>query len=150
MGSDVTGRHPIHRERNDAPGQTIHATLTLRNRRRLEARVAIPRHLQLDVADLGDDGLRIRPVARVPGVAALDSVTLRAEMVGHLDLQPGLEHLTHERGQQPVVASQLDAVMAGAIDELGCPLAHRRLVTHQRHTTRRSARASPGPGRSMA
>ncbi len=58
-------------------------------------------------------------------------------VVGHLDLQPGLEHLTHQRRQQAVIAGQLDAVLAGSVDELGCPLAHCRLVTHQRDTTRR-------------
>ena len=39
-------------------------------------------------------------------------------MIRHLDLQPGLQHLTDHRGQQPAVAGQLDALGAGTIDQL--------------------------------
>ena len=58
-------------------------------------------------------------------------------MIGHLDIQAGLEHLARQRRQQTVVAGQLNAITAGTVNELGCPLAHRRLITHQRDTTRR-------------
>lgn len=53
-------------------------------------------------------------------------------------LEPGLEHLAHRRRQQTAVAGQLDALGTGSLKELAGPLAHRRLVSHQRHDTRRT------------
>ena len=49
-----------------------------------------------------------------------------------------LQDLADHRGQQPVVAGQLDALGAGTRDELLDPLTHRRRVAcHDRDATRR-------------
>jgi hypothetical protein len=39
-------------------------------------------------------------------------------MLGHLDIQPGLQDLTNHRGQQAILPSQSDALATGTIDEL--------------------------------
>src|ERR687897_39436 len=57
------------------------------------------------------------PVAVVARPPALGGVGFVTQMVGHLHLEAGLEHLAHQRRQQPVVASQLDALAAGPLDE---------------------------------
>ena len=58
--------------------RAVETALALRHRRRFKARVAVPRHLQLDLADLGRDRLRIAAVTRVPGSSPLDRVALIA------------------------------------------------------------------------
>jgi hypothetical protein len=58
-----------------------------------------------------------------------------AKTISALDLQTGVQHLTDQSRQQSVLASQLHAVSAGPLHQLGGPLAHRRLITHERETT---------------
>ena len=140
VGLDVTGRHPLRVERDDVAGEPVEAALPLAHGLRIEAGVTVARHPQVDLADLGRHRLGRRPVAAVAAAAALDGVTFVAEMVGHLDLQTGLQHLAHQPGQQPVVAGQLDTFGAGPGDQLGRPVPHRRLITHQRHATHRRQR----------
>jgi hypothetical protein len=60
----------------------------LRDRHRLERPVAIARHLDLDVADLGRDRLRIGAVAAVPRTAASRVVGFVAQMVSQLTSRP--------------------------------------------------------------
>ena len=136
MRLDVPGGHALGVERDDVASQAIQATFALADRDRLEGAVAVPRDPQVDLADLGRDRLRIRAVAAVARPSALDGVWLVADMIGHLDLETGLEHLAHQRRQQPVVAGQLDTLGTGPLDQLGRPVPHRRLVTHQRNATR--------------
>jgi len=84
----------------------------------------IPRHLHLDLADLGRHRLRTRPVAVVARPAPLDRVRLIAEMLGQLHIQPSLQHLAYHRRQPTVVTGQLNPFRSGAGDELLSPLAH--------------------------
>ena len=59
-------------------------------------------------------------------------------MIGALDPETGLQHLTDHRRQQTVVASQLDTFGGCSLDELLGPLAHRRRIAgHEWHATRR-------------
>ena len=58
-------------------------------------------------------------------------------MIGHLHLEARLQHPTHQRRQQTVVAGQPHAFGAGPAHELGGPVPHRRLITHQRNHRRR-------------
>ena len=77
-------------------------------------------------------------------------------MVGHLDLQPDLEHLAHQPGQQAAVAGEPHALGAGTLDQKLGPVLHRRLTgglfrRHSRHimTSRRHDPfwpAAPGRG----
>jgi hypothetical protein len=144
MGLDVTGRHPLRVQRDDVAGQPVQPALPFAHRHRVEAGVAVPRHVERDLAHLGGHRLGITAVAAVAAAPTLHGVRFIAEMVGHLHLQPGLQHLPHQRGQQPVVAGQLHPLTAGPGDELGRPIPHRRLITHQRDDRRhRSASRLP-------
>jgi len=87
---------------------------------------AVAGHPQIDLADLGGGPLGRRAVAGVPRPAALHSVALIAQAVGHLHLQPGLEHLAHQAGQQAAVAGQLHPLRAGALHQKPGPVLHRR------------------------
>jgi len=149
MRLDVPGGHALGVERDDVASQALQATFALADRDRLEGAVAVPRDLQVDLADLGRDRLRIRAVAAVARPPALDGVWLVTHMIGHLDLETTLEHLAHQRRQQPVLAGQFDALATGPVDQLGRPIPHRRLVTHHGNATRtqRPHRRS-GPRRS--
>ena len=145
---DVAGGHALGVQRDHIPGEAIQPALALAHCHRREARVAIPRHPQLDLANLGGHRLGVAAVAAVARPSALGGVGFIAQMVGHLDLQAGLEHLAHQRGQQAVVAGQLDTLAAGPLDQLGRPVPHRRLVAHRRHArTRRALRRPRQPAR---
>src|SRR5215204_7508784 len=85
-------------------------TLILAHGLRVEAAVTIPRHVDVDRADLRQHRLRPRPVAAVAMVAALDGVLRVAEMLIHLDLQAGLEDLLRQPGQQPARTDEIDPV----------------------------------------
>ena len=64
-------------------------------------------------------------------------------MIGHLDLQPGLQHLAHQRRQQPVVAGQLDALGAGPVDQL---VAQSRIAGSSPTNGNATRRRHLGPG----
>ena len=53
-------------------------------------------------------------------------------MIGELDLQPGLQHLPDQAGQQPALPGQLHPLSAGPFDELLRPLPQRRPVRRRR------------------
>jgi hypothetical protein len=60
----------------------------------------------------------VNAVAGVAAIAALHDVLVMAEMLRHLDLQPGLEHSFGHPSQQPVRADQVHALRASALDQL--------------------------------
>ena len=66
----------------------------------------------------------IAAVARVPAVTALRRVLRIAEVLFHLDLEPGLEDLLGELTQQPTRPDQVDTLVAGLGHE---PLRDRRV-----------------------
>src|SRR4029450_8603637 len=136
MGLNVTGGHALRIQGDDVAGQAGETALALADRDRVEGAVAVPRHPQSDLADLGRHRLGVRALAAIAPPAPLDRVWLVADMVGHLDLEPGLEDLAHQSRQQPVVAGQFDTLGTSPVNELGRPLPHRRLVTHERNATR--------------
>src|SRR3546814_2793936 len=53
-------------------------------------------------------------------------------MLTQLDLQPGLQDLTDEIGQQAALAGEFDTLITGPGHELFSPLAHHRRITHRR------------------
>ena len=96
------------------------------------------------LADVGRHRLRVGAVAAVARPAALHGVGLVAEMIGELHLQTGLQHLTDQRREQPVLTGQLHPLGAGPSDQLVSPVPHGRLITHQRDDTRPVAPARRG------
>jgi hypothetical protein len=101
---DITGGHALGVQRDHVPREAVQAALAFAHRGRLEAAVAVPRHPQVDLADLGLDRLGVMPVAAVARPSTRRIVAFVAEMIGHLDLQAGLQNLAHERGEQTIVA----------------------------------------------
>jgi len=102
------------------PGNHQEPRLAFHQRRRSSCTVAV-RKISLPVA--GDVTVLIlsrsftSPVPGVATVTALDSVFLIAEMLIHLDLQPGLEKLLRELPQQAVRADQIDPISSGLLDQ---------------------------------
>jgi hypothetical protein len=118
---DVTRRNALGVQRDHVPAQTVQPALTLAHRHQHKARVAVPRHSQLDRADVGGHGLGVRAVTRIARAPASRVVSLVAKVVGHLHLEAGLQGLARQSGQQPVVAGQLDTLAAGPLDQFGRP-----------------------------
>ncbi len=128
MRLDLTGREPLRIQADHIARQPVQTTPVLGHRGRLERARPVTRHREVDLADLGRHPLGGRPVAQVRRPAALRGVTLIAQMLGHLDLQTGLEHPTHQTGQQAIVAGQLHALSARLSHQLLSPVLHRRLA----------------------
>jgi hypothetical protein len=63
-------------------------------------------------------------------------------MVGHLDLETGLQHVPHQIGQQSALPGERDAVLPGSSDQLLRPLTHRPRLP-ERHSSSRDAPDSP-------
>jgi hypothetical protein len=79
---------------------------------------------QIHLADLSRHRLVVGAIARVAGPAGRRLAALVAEMLGHLDLEPGLENGAHQIRQK--TASPVSATPSSrARDELLSPLAHR-------------------------
>ena len=138
MRLDLPGREPFRVQRDHVARQAVETPPMLGHRHGLERPGPVTRNRQVDLADLSRHPLGRRPVSGVPRPAALDRVTLTAQMLGHLDLQAGLEHLAHQPGQQTALAGQLHALSASLSDQPLSPLNHRRLTgsvarQHSRH-----------------
>ena len=107
---DVAGGHALRIQRDHVAGQPIQPALVFRHRLRFERPVAVPRDRQLDITDVGRDGLARRPVRGVAAPAAGRVVRFVTEMIGELDLEAGLQDLADHRRQQAVVAGELDTL----------------------------------------
>jgi hypothetical protein len=114
-------------QRDHVARQAVEPAGALGDGDRFEAGVAVPGHRQLDIADLGGDRLGVDAVAAVARPAARRVVALITEMVGHLDLEAGLENLAHQPRQQAALASQVHPLLPGTRHEQFGPLAHRCL-----------------------
>lgn len=107
-GAWASGVRPLVVHPLEPDWEHLEPALMFRHRLRIERAVAVPRDRQLDVTDISRNGLARRPVARVAAPAAGRVVWFVAEMIGELDLEAGLQHLADHRGQQPVVAREVD------------------------------------------
>ncbi len=125
---DLAGREALRVQRDHVPRQALEPAPMLGDRHRRERALSVARHRQIDLADLGLDAFGRRPVARVRRPASLGGMTLVAQMLGHLDLQAGLEHLAHQTRQQPPVAGQLHALSTRPGHQMLGPVLHRRLA----------------------
>ena len=155
MTLDVPDGHALDVQGDHLGRQSIQAALPLRNSDRLETAVAIPGHPQIHLADIGGPRLGIGAVAAVARASALDGVALIAEMVGHLDVQPGLQHPAHQRGQQTVIPAEFDSLLPGPSVQRLSPRPHGLIVAahpleartrrrrHRRLGTRSSHNSDP-------
>lgn len=108
---DVTGGHPLRIQRDDRLVEAGQAALMLAHDLRLKRPRPVPRDLDRHLADIGADRLRRHPVPRVRRTPTRRIVPVIAQVLGHLDLQRGLQDLTGQRGQQTVVTGQLDPAL---------------------------------------
>src|SRR5262249_7672654 len=97
---------------------TRQAALTLLDDLRRKRSIAIARHVDLDLADLGQDRLRAAAVARVAAVATFRRVLGVAEVGVHLHLQRRFQHRLRQIAQQPTPTNQLDPLATGPLDQL--------------------------------
>jgi hypothetical protein len=84
---------------------------------RLEAAVAVTRHVDLDRADLRQHCLAANTVTGISTVVAGRVALVIAEVVGDLTVEGGFQDPFRELLQQPTVAGQLQARCAGLVHE---------------------------------
>ena len=107
----------------------------LRHHQRFERPLPVPGHPQLDLADLGRHGLVIGAVARVTTAAASPLVRPVAKMVGHLDLEPRLQHMPHQIRQKAALAGQSDPVFTSLSNNQLGPIPHRPRIGRRNNLT---------------
>ena len=76
----------------------------LRDGLRVESAVAIAWHAQLDIADLGRDGLVVTAVARVPRTATSRVIRFVTKMIREFDLETGLRDTGIPAGSVRVIS----------------------------------------------
>jgi hypothetical protein len=104
---DLPHRQAAGIERDDLVVETVQAGLALGHDLRLEAAVAIARHVDLDRTVLGQHRLAIGAIAVVAAAAARRIALLVAEMVRQLGTQGALEQGLLELLEQPFLAQQV-------------------------------------------
>src|SRR5205085_3004003 len=102
-----TLRHAARVERDDLLIEAVEAGLVLLDELRLELRVAITRHVNLDLAALAAQGLRGGAVARVARRVSTQRVLFVAEVVSQLAVQGAFNQGFGELLQQPVLTEQV-------------------------------------------
>lgn len=117
MGGDLTGGQPPRGKRQHDLVDAIQPPLPLAHQLRGETAVAITRHLDLDRADLSQHRLGPGAVARVAAIAAGGLVLVVAQVLAHLRIQSGLEHLLGQPRQRAVRADQVDPIGAGLVHQ---------------------------------
>jgi hypothetical protein len=118
VGLHLPGGQALRRQRDDQlvhPGQP---PLPLGHDPRLEAAVAVARHVDLDRPNVGQHRLSPAPVAGVRAVAADRVVLAIAEVIGQLTLQGGLQQPLGQLLQQPALPGQLQPAGAGSVRQL--------------------------------
>ncbi len=85
---------------------------------RLEAAVAVARHVDLDRPDVGQHRFGPAPIVGVRAVAAGWVVLVIAEVIGQLTLQRGLQQPLGQLPQQPALPGQLQPAGAGSVRQL--------------------------------
>ena len=79
---------------------------------------AITGHLDVHRSHIGQHRLEADPVAPVPRVAARRVVAFVAEMLRHLRLETGLQHVLGQPAQQPAGTDKLDPLASGTFHQL--------------------------------
>gem|GEM_PF-3764028 len=104
---DLTGGQPTGSQREDDLVDPVQPTLPFAHDLGLKRPLTIPRHVDLHGTDLGEHRPGPRPVTGVATIACL--VLLIAEVLGHLDLESGLQHRLRQSRKQSSWADQADA-----------------------------------------
>ena len=107
MALDLTDRHSPGVERDDFVVEAIQARLAFGHDLRLEAAVAVARHLDLDRPILGQHRLGVGPVAVVAGPSAGGIALLITKMVRQLGAQRPLEQRLLQLLEQAFLAQQV-------------------------------------------
>jgi len=105
--ADVAHRQAARIQRQDLVVEADEPPLALLDDPGLEAPVTVARRVERDLAVLGDQRLRRRPVPSVPGPARRLLVRLEPEMVGQLDLHRPLHQPLRQLREQPAGPSDL-------------------------------------------
>jgi hypothetical protein len=92
----LPGGQSLGRQGQDDLIDTSQPTLALLDDLRLERGIHIPRHVDVDRADLGQHRLGSHPVPGVAATAPGRVVPVIAEMFGHLGIQRGLQHVLRQ------------------------------------------------------
>jgi hypothetical protein len=118
VGADVAGGHPARIQGDDPLVEAIEAGLALADDLRLERPGPIPRHRQIDGADIGQHRLAGGAVAAVARTAAGRVVFVIAQVASHLLSQRPLQHRLGHLRQQPIGAQQLHPLGLGLAQQL--------------------------------
>lgn len=134
MGSDFAGTHPGCVKVDDTRVQLAQARLTLLHQVRLEAAIAIAGNLDLELVELGLNGLLARVIAFVTCVVGDGLAGRVTEVVGHFGVEGVLEQRLRAWLEEVVFAEWVFGLMVGfeeLVDEFGvdaCGLGHTILL----------------------
>ena len=112
MAFDVTHAHPAGVEADDLLVQARQPRLVLADELRLERAGPVPGVLILDLAELGLDRLRGRPVSEIASAARRRLSGRITQMVCQLALQGRLDHPARQLRQQPAGPGDLLSLKA--------------------------------------
>jgi hypothetical protein len=118
VGADLAVGQPLGRQRQHHLIHPAQPPAPLGHHHRLERSRPVPRHLDLDRADLGEHRLGPGSVAGVPRMVPGRVVGCVADMVGHLALEHRLQHLLGQIGEQPDRTDQAHPVGLGPCHQL--------------------------------
>jgi hypothetical protein len=118
MRADVAGGQPAGIQRQHDLIDAGQPPLPLGHDHRLEAAVAVPRHVDGDLTGVGQHRFGALPVTGVAPVPAGRIMLVIAQMLSHLLLQGGLQHRLGQCFQQPARTGQRDPLGAGLTDQL--------------------------------
>ena len=104
---DLAHRHAARVEAQDLVVEAVEPGLALGDQLRLEAAGPVARDRDLDLAVLGQDRLRARPVAAVAAAAAGRVALLVAKMLGQLRTKRALDQRLLQLLEKPVLAGQV-------------------------------------------
>lgn len=110
VGGDLAVGQALRGERQDHLVDAGQPALTLLDDLRCERSLAVPRHIDLDRADVRDNRPGPPAVPRVAAVLARGIVPVIAEVVRHLAFEGGLQEPLRQLLEQPAIAGQLQAL----------------------------------------
>lgn len=110
MRGDLAGSESLGGQRQYDLVDTGQPSLALLDDHRIEGAVGVAGHFDLDRADLGEHRLGPSPIAGIARPAPNGVVFVIAQVLGHLRIQRGFEHVLGQLVEQAVRADQLDAL----------------------------------------
>ena len=107
MRRDLPGGQSLGGQRQHDLIDAGQPTLTLLHDHRIKVTVGVSRYLDLDRPDLGKHRLRSAAVAGIAAAAPGRVMLVIAQVLGHLGIQRGLQHVLGQLIEQAVWAHQL-------------------------------------------